>query len=135
MHSREATQNGVSIKATDGGFPPWGALPGEHCGEMTLFQPQPPLRAGTHRGAGGPPAQKPGIPPLPGVSVQILPCARVTLCAANPHQQGWSHGRRCQLDTALYAARSPGRLPETGGTHWPTSAMGALVWSTMSTLP
>lgn len=45
MHSQEATQNGVSIKATDGGFPPWGALPGEDCEEVTLFQPQPSPRA------------------------------------------------------------------------------------------
>lgn len=54
VHSQEATQNGVSIKATDGGFPPWGALPGGDCGEVTLFQPQASPRADDTQGSRGP---------------------------------------------------------------------------------
>lgn len=63
MHSQEATQNGVSIKATDGGFPPWGALPGEDCGEVTLFQPQPSPKAGDTQGSRGPSSTEPRHPP------------------------------------------------------------------------
>lgn len=116
MHSQEATQNGVSIKATDGGFPPWGALLGEDSGEVTLSQPQPSPRADDTQGSRGHSSTEARHSPTArGVSVLILPRARVTLCAANPHQQGRSHGRCCQLDTAFCTARSPGRLPETPG--------------------
>lgn len=39
-----------------------------------------------------------------GVPAQTQPCARGTLCAANPRQRGQSHRKCCQLDSVLPAA-------------------------------
>lgn len=81
MHSQEATQNGVSIKATDGGFPPWGALLGENCGQATLFQPQPSPRADDTQGSRGPSSTETRHPPLPeGLNADPALCQGDTVC-------------------------------------------------------